>query len=385
MRKLERLTIRGFKSIREQTLELDRLNVFIGGNGVGKSNLIGAFQFLHEVVHERLRKYAVTRGGADNILHFGRKMTSNIEFDLMFGDGSRTNSYRLEIVGTEDSSLVIVSESTWGTASEEDLKNGSPNASATKFLHDADSAGTLEFDGNFTYLAESKLLMLDDFSDSSKQAASDLEGCRVYHFHDTGETAKMKGVSDIEDNRVLRPQAENLAAFLYYLQEKKPDYFSLIEDTVRQIAPFFGRFQLEPRRLNESTIRLEWQEKGHDGYFNASSFSDGTLRFICLATLLLQPELPTVLLLDEPELGLHPAAVALLADLLVAASEKTQVLVATQSVTLINHLTPDQVWTVNREENQTVFNRLNQGDYSTWLDDYSLGELWEKNLIKARP
>lgn len=159
----------------------------------------------------------------------------------------------------------------------------------------------------------------------------------------------------------------------------------MIQDTIRQIAPFFGGFQLKPSRLNESKIRLEWIEKGHDGYFNATSLSDGTLRFICLATLLLQPELPTVLLLDEPELGLHPAAVALLADLLAAASEKTQVVVATQSVTLINQLTPDQVWTVNREDDQSVFTKLNQADYSTWLDDYALGELWEKNLIQARP
>ena len=227
--------------------------------------------------------------------------------------------------------------------------------------------------------------MLSDDSVSSVQAAHDLEGCRVYHFHDTGDTSAVKGICDLEDNHVLRPQAENLAAFLYYLQEKKLDHFLLIQDTIRQIAPFFGGFQLKPSRLNESKIRLEWIEKGHDGYFNATSLSDGTLRFICLATLLLQPDLPTVLLLDEPELGLHPAAVALLADLLTAASERTQVLVATQSVTLINQLTPDQVWTVNREDDQSVFTKLNQADYSTWLDDYALGELWEKNLIQARP
>ena len=384
MRTLEKLTIKGFKSIREQTLELDRLNVFIGGNGVGKSNLIGAFRFLHEVINQRLAKYAATRGGADSILHFGRKTTPRMEFVLEFREGTGGNSYRVKIEGTEDSSLVIAAESTMWQASEEDFETGSVHGSTTTFLGNSELDQSLGSETALTFSRESKLLTLSD-DISSMQAARDIEGCRVYHFHDTGDTSALKGICDLEDNHILRPQAENLAAFLYYLQEKQPDHFSLIQDTIRQIAPFFGGFQLRPSRLNESKIRLEWTEKDHDGYFNATSLSDGTLRFICLATLLLQPDLPAVILLDEPELGLHPAAVALLADLLGAASEKTQVLVATQSVTLINQLTPDQVWTVNREDDQSVFTKLNQADYSTWLDDYALGELWEKNLIKARP
>ncbi len=363
MRTLEKLTIKGFKSIREQTLELDRLNVFIGGNGVGKSNLIGAFRFLHEVINQRLSKYVATRGGADSILHFGRKTTPELEFFLEFGDGATANAYRLRLEGTDESGLVISSE--------------------TSYHHEKKIYSKAYSNYVSGYSNESKLR--DNGHMSAGQVTRDLDSYRVYHFHDTSETAAAKGICDLEDNRILRPQAENLAAFLYLLQVKHPDHFSLIEDTVKQIAPFFGGFQLKPSRLNESKIRLEWTEAGHDGYFNATSLSDGTLRFICLATLLLQPELPAVVLLDEPELGLHPAAVALLADLLSAASERTQVVVGTQSVTLINHLTPDQVWTVNREGDQSVFLKLSRADYSTWLDDYALGELWEKNLIKARP
>lgn len=363
MRTLEKLTIKGFKSIREQTLELDQLNVFIGGNGVGKSNLIGAFRFLHEVINQRLAKYVATRGSADSILHFGRKTTPQMEFLLEFGERSTSNSYRLVIDGTEEGGLVIANE--------------------TSYYHERERYSAPYSNFISKYSNESKLR--DDDHISARQVTKDLDSYRVYHFHDTSETAAVKGVCDLEDNQTLRPQAENLAAFLYFLQEKHPDHFSLIEDTVKQIAPFFGRFQLKPSRLNESKIRLEWIEAGHDGYFNATSLSDGTLRFICLATLLLQPDLPSIVLLDEPELGLHPAAVALLADLLSAASERTQVIVGTQSVTLINQLTPDQLWTVNREGDQSVFQKLAQTDYSDWLDDYALGELWEKNLIKARP
>lgn len=196
----------------------------------------------------------------------------------------------------------------------------------------------------------------------------DLDSYQVYHFHDTGDTAAVKGTMDVEDNRILRPQAENLAAFLYWMQQKQPDHFANIQDTVRQIAPFFEELRLAPSKLNEGKIRLEWKEKGSNAYFNASSLSDGTLRFLCLTTLLLQPQLPAVVLLDEPELGLHPAAIHLLADLLSSAATRTQVIVATQSVTLVNQFEPNAVWTVDRENNQSIFRHLCESDMSAWLD-----------------
>ena len=191
--------------------------------------------------------------------------------------------------------------------------------------------------------------------------------------------------ADVEDNEFLRPQAENLAAFLYWMREKHPDHYRNVVETVRQIAPFFDDFRLQPSRLNESKIRLEWRERGSDAYLNAHALSDGTLRFICLATLLLQPHLPVLILLDEPELGLHPAAITLLADLLSSASERTQVMAATQSVTLVNRLRPEDVWTVDRTEGPTTFQHLISEDMSQWLDNYSLGELWEMNVLGARP
>ncbi len=411
MMTLEKLTIKGFKSIRDQTLELDRLNVFIGGNGVGKSNLIGAFRFLHEVINQRLAKYTAIRGGADPILRFGRKTTPKMEFFLKFSDAAASHAYHLRIDGTANSELVIAWEHVQSTANEaEELvgpvvgnvtgDNTGDTPSANKKGNSGYSNNVYRDENNLVYLDEngepvtSLTLALNfyreselpnDRSDGAVQLVRALNDCRVYHFHDTSDSAGMKGVCDVDDNRVLRPQADNLAAYLYYLQEKQPDHFALIQDTVRRIAPFFGAFRLAPQRLNASKIRLEWNEKGHDGYFDATSLSDGTMRFICLATLLLQPDLPAVILLDEPELGLHPAAVTLLADLLGIASERSQVLVATQSVTLINQLTPEQIWTVNREDDQSVFRKLGPSDYETWLEDYSLGELWEKNLIQARP
>ena len=137
--------------------------------------------------------------------------------------------------------------------------------------------------------------------------------------------------------------------------------------------------------MNPEKIRLEWEEHGSDTFFDTSALSDGTLRFICLATLLLQPNLPSVVLIDEPELGLHPAAIHVLAGMLQSASTRTQLLVATQSVTLVNQFELDEVWVVDRKEGESHFNHLKEADMSVWLEDYGLGELWEKNILGGRP
>lgn len=363
MRTLERLTIRNFKSIREQTLELGKLNVFIGGNGVGKSNLIGAFHFLREIVNQNLAGYAATKGGADTLLYFGRKNSSEMGFRLEFGEGDIANGYSIQLQPTNEDSLIIQ----WETALYHERKH-------------YPQPYRLGISSNSK---ESKLKQTSHIC--AREAMSDLDSYRVYHFHDTSDTAVVKGTADVEDNRVLRPQAENLAAFLYWMQQKHPDHFANIQDTLRQIAPFFEEFRLAPSKLNEQKIRLEWKEKGSDAYFNAASLSDGTLRFLCLTTLLLQPKLPAVVLLDEPELGLHPAAVTLLASLLSSAATRTQVIVATQSVTLVNQFEQEAVWTVDRRDNQSVFTHLSGEDMTAWLDGYALGELWEKNVLGARP
>ena len=197
----------------------------------------------------------------------------------------------------------------------------------------------------------------------------------------------MKKTADLNDNRFFRPGGANLAPFLYYLREKHESSYSLIRRTVQRVAPFFDDFVLAPQRLNEDKIRLEWQHKGTDAYFDAASLSDGSLRFIALATLLLQPESlrPSVILLDEPELGLHPYAITMLASLLKQAAAQTQIILATQSPFLLDHFEPEDVLVADRVNGQTQLTRLDTPSLETWLQDYSLGQLWEKNEIGGRP
>lgn len=363
MRTLEKLTINNYKSIRDQALELGALNLFIGGNGSGKSNLISVFRFLREIVTQNLAAYTAKKGGAETLLYFGRKTSKAITLKLEFSEGKRSNAYRIELTPTDDDGLTVSSE--------------------IVYYHERDRYSK-PYDLLITSHSKESGLKSNSHI-CARQAMEDLERYRVYHFHDTSDSAAVKLLCDVDDNLFLRSQAENLSAFLYWMQQKHPVNYLNIVSAVRQIAPFFDDFHLQPSRLNDGRIRLEWREKGSDGYFNAHALSDGTLRFICLATLLLQPQLPGIVLLDEPELGLHPAAINLLASLLSSASTKAQVLVATQSVTLVNQFEPNDVWTVEREDHQSVFRHLSQQDMSSWLEDYALGELWEKNLLGARP
>lgn len=335
MRTLEQIIIQNFKSIREQTLDLGALNVFIGANGAGKSNLVEAFRLLREIAHQNLASYSLKRG-ADRLLHLGLRVSPYIELCLQFGENNRSNAYRIRLVPSDEGALIVDSE--------------------TVYFHDRAHYGQ-----PYTRLinTSSKEAVLATSPDRiASYVRQDIDSYRVYHFHDTSDTAAIKSAGALEDNRYLRPDASNLAAFLYLLQQQHPVHFRNIEDTVRQIAPFFERFNLAPARLTPDKIRLEWKQKGSDAYFDANSLSDGTLRFMCLTTLLLQPVLPRLILLDEPELGLHPSAIGLLASLLSSASTRTQVIVATQSVTLVNQFGPEVIWTVERDNNQSIFRHL---------------------------
>jgi predicted ATPase len=366
-RNFEKLTIRNFKSIREQTLELNSLNVLIGANGSGKSNLIQAFSLLREIVESHLASYSL-KHGADQLLFRGRKTSQFMELSVDFSKGQISNGYIIRLVPSAEDALIVE----WEKVRHQDR---SKSQSSGRLLGEAAIEASIGKSNN-------KIAV---------HVRNDLTNYYLYHFNDTSETSTLRMPCQVDDNRFFRPDGSNLAAFLYMLQVRHENHFRNIEDTVRQIAPFFDRFDLAPSRLNPEKIRLEWKEKGTDAYFNETSLSDGSLRFICLATLLLQPELPAMILLDEPELGLHPAAITLLADLLTSAATCTQLLVATQSATLVNQLEPEHIWTAERKNGETIFKHLDKAELNMWMESfegaegYGLGDLWEKNVLGARP
>jgi predicted ATPase len=356
MRTLRKVTIEGFKSIASAELTLADLNVVIGANGSGKSNLIGVFRLLERVLSKNLQVFVASE--PDRFLHHGRKVTPALSLDFAFAQ----NSYGFKLKAVQDT-LIFEYE-------------------------------RVEYSGYWSYgeplAAGHKESKLEEAAESYKNKIPKyvfpkVRNLVVYHFHDTSDTSPAKQTSDVDDNRFFRPNAANLPAYLYWLQEKHPVQFRHIEEHVRLVAPFFDGFVLAPSKLNEKKIKLEWRQNGSDAYFDAYSLSDGTLRFICLATLLLQPSPPALILLDEPELGLHPFAIRILAEMLEVASKRVQVVLATQSVTLLNNFAPKDVIVAENDGLKTTFQRLDEETLKGWLEEFSIGELWEKNVLGGRP
>lgn len=361
---LDTITVKGFKSIASlENLRLGAVNVLIGPNGSGKSNFIGVFSFLHAIREGQLQDYVIRAGGAEKVLHFGSKMTKQMYIHISFQ--GEANQYEINLQPTDADELVPQSETIyfWN-------KRQYPTRPASYGL--------------------SRIGKEAGISDATAKGVPayvrrHLDRWRLYHFQDTSSSSPMKKTADVNDNRFLRPDGSNLAPFLYYLREKNTSAYSLIRRIVQRVAPFFDDFQLSPQSLNPDKIRLEWKHVGSEGYFDATSLSDGTLRFIALATLFLQPVayLPSVILVDEPEIGLHPYAITMLASLIQQAP--TQVIVSTQSPLLLDHFQPEDVLVADRVEGSTQFTRLDSAKLKTWLETYSLGQLWEKNELGGRP
>jgi predicted ATPase len=360
-KQLSRIVLKGFKSITECDIELTQLNILIGCNGAGKSNFISFFRMVQEILDGHLQVFVSRQGGPDTVLHFGRKTTEQLEIELYFGN----NRYFATLEPTQDNRLMFSKESFGWSSGKSKMRS--------QALIGSGHFETQAFTGTGTKM--------------DKYILSAMQQWRVYHFHDTSDSAYVKQAAPINDNIYLRPDARNLAAFLYLLKNNYSQSYQQIVKTIRLVAPFFSDFLLRPSPHNNDVIELEWFEQGQDMPFKAHLLSDGTLRFICLATVFLQPTAlqPETILVDEPELGLHPYAITILASLMRAASREKQVIVSTQSVELLNEFTAKDVIVVDRKDGKSLLCRLNEDDLQEWLEDYTLGELWKKNIIGGRP
>lgn len=365
MHELDSITVRGFRSIAAiEQLAIGAINVVIGPNGSGKSNFIGVFSLLHALREGHLQEYVARAGGAERVLHFGSKTTDELYIHTSFEEGK--NQYEVTLIPTETDQLYPVTETvSFWRKDEFDRPH----------------------DDRLAPLGAEAGISEPSLSGKAAWIRLRLDRWRVYHFHDTSDGSPMKKVADVHDNRYLRPDASNLAPFLYLLSQEHPASYDFIRRTVQRMAPFFDDFALEPQRLNREKMRLEWRHKGSESYFDSSALSDGTLRFMALATLFLQPVeyRPSVILVDEPELGLHPYAITLLASLIKQAAVHTQVIVSTQSPQLLDQFEPEHVIVAERAEGSTQFTRLAPERLATWLEEYTLGQLWEKNELGGRP
>ncbi len=347
---MDYIEIKGYKSIKSTRIDLAPINILIGANGSGKSNFISFFDFLNRVYKRKLNDYIALNGGDYKFLHNGKKQTDTISFRMEFDDGQ--NGYSATLKSGTDG-FVFMDE---------------------RLIYNSDIGIDISRSDS-----EARIKATDNYR--AKYVIKYLNGFRKYHFHDTSSNSPFTKSSNIEnDTYFLYDDGMNLAAFLYDIQCKHKIVYNRIIKNIQSIAPYFSDFYFKPN--SENLVRLQWTDKFSDVIFGATDFSDGTLRFIALIVLFLQPTLPDTIIIDEPELGLHPAAIAKLAGMIKSVSAKDcQVIIATQSTDLISHFLPKDIITVDQIEGASVFERLNNESLQKWLDDYTIDDLWKRNII----
>ncbi len=367
--KLESLTIRGYKTI--QSLEKFKpadMNVLIGPNGVGKSNFISFFRLLSHMLSPtgNLQSFTAAAGGASALLHKGPKVTRDIQAGVVFHTEAGANEYEFWLSHAAGDTLIFTNEryrfsrfDRDGSAPWRELQPGSREARLTREAELGDRT------------AEVMLSLMRRWN--------------VYQFHDTSWSARIRQKWDANDNRWLKEDGANLAAVLLRLREEEPPNYRRIVDILRLILPFFADFELSADKFDR--IILQWRERDGDLVFSASQAADGMLRCMALVTLLSLPQdsLPSVLVLDEPELGLHPYAINVIAGLLHSVSRHVQVFVATQSTRFLDYFAPEEIVVLERSEGATTFRRQTEERLAEWLEEYSLSELWEKNVLGGAP
>lgn len=370
--RLLKLELSGFKSIQRLELPLETINVLIGANGSGKSNLIGFFRLLNDLCSDSLQEFVALGGGGNSHLHFGAQRTPQLQGTLTFGSDKGENRYHLRLAHGAGDKLVFLEESLaycqtgrpWNTAPIYSLGVGHLESQLGRSTHD---------------VMGKKL--------PPKLAATIgglMRDWQVFQFHDTSATARIKLAGYANDCQYLRPDAGNLGAFLLNLRENNRHCYDEIVITIQRVLPAFKDFVLEVHPVAR-TVMLNWRHQGGSDLFGPHQLSDGSLRFMALCTLLLQPRLPSLILLDEPELGLHPYAIELLAGLMRSVSAACQLIFSTQSVTLANQFEPSDLVVVDDVNNASTFRRLSVSDLGEWLKDYRVGDLWVKNLIGGVP
>lgn len=375
--KLKSVTVSGYRSYssdREMTIDLGDVNLIIGANGAGKSNFISFLEMISYMATDGLSQFVGRNGFARSLIYYGHSRAS-VSGRFRFGDGISEDTYSFAMEPAADGSLFISSETVLWQENRED-KDIKP------FVREFHGTGTT-----------SALIGEENEDRTAKAVLSFLRSFRVFHFNDSSINSAMRSPCYINDNRYLRSNAGNLAAFLYAMSQESGTrpYYQRIIRAIRSVMPRFDDFVLNPITYEgaDARITLDWREKGSDEIFGPYQFSDGTIRFIALAALLLQPEekLPKVIIIDEPELGLHPYAIHQLAALIRQASKFSQIIVSTQSAEMLNEFDVNDVIVAEYDEqlHSSSLNRLSEEKLQNWLEEYSLSELWSKNIIGGTP
>ena len=367
--KIESIKIKGFRSLADVELnDLPNATVLIGPNGSGKSNIFLFLEMLRQMLrYRRLGEFVARHGGADDQLFGGSSRTSRIGGVVNARTDSASYEYRFFLSPSIDDTLAFAGE----------VVSVIPKESETASTAEVPNIG---FESVIQIMPQEG----DKHYDAIQEMVSFFGGLGIYQFHDTGDTSNFKKRWDLEDNNRLLPHGGNVAAVLHRLEQDDVRRYDYICRLIQRVLPNFDRFAIEE---SYGKVMLRWKAKGSDKTMGAHLTSDGTLRFFALVTLLNLPPgmLPNIILLDEPELGLHPSAISLIGAMIKVMSQQRQVIVATQSPLMVDEFAPSEIFVTSLKEEQTVITRQDEEYLSVWLEEYSTGELWQKNVLGGRP
>ena len=368
---IESVRIKGFRSLADVEIkDMRPLTALIGSNGSGKSNIIQFFEMLTWILARHLENFVQIQGGADDQLFDGRTKTQQIQAELNLRTFQERSGYKFTLTWGHPDRFLFTEE-------------------AFRFSHKDQSLADWHHLGRaFTESTIVAVAIHQDLTSVNTAAVrfivEHLIDCSVYQFHDTSDRSRFKENWDARDNAYLRSDGGNLAAILLRLQREDVNRYELICRHIGRILPDFDRFELNDAY---GKVALRWKAKRSDKTFGAHLTSDGSLRFFALITLLNLPTkmLPNVILLDEPELGLHPKAIDLIGGMIKSLAVEKQIIVATQSPLLVNSFSLEELVVLDLEDGRTQIRRLDPDEYSLWLDDYTTGDLWRKNILGGRP
>ena len=371
---IEHLRVRGFRSLADVELSpVAGANVLIGANGSGKSNIVHFFTMLSWMLKSRrLAEFVSREGGADDQLHGGNDTTPRLEAEIRIRTVTGRNDYLFSLMYAHPDQLLFSDEAF--RYSRDDFGTEAPWIHLGAGHREAQIVRAGQ--GNFERLAANQ--------QTARMVTHLLRNCAAYQFHNTGPTSAFKKTWDAGDNAYMRTDGGNLAAILYRLEHKDLDRYEIICRHIRRVLPGFDCFQIEEQY---GKVALRWRSPLLNKTYGAHLTSDGSLRFFALVTLLNLPRemLPGVLVLDEPELGLHPKAIALVGDMIRAMAESRQIILATQSPLLVDVFNLDQVVVLELRDGRTEVNRLPPQEFRAWIGKFSVGEMWQKNLLGGRP
>jgi predicted ATPase len=390
MMKISTLHMHNYRCLVDVELPIRDLTVVIGPNGAGKTSLLEVFQLLERGCQQELGSFLASQGGVQAVLSHPRIagrppcLQIGVELDVQSDQSDAPMDYRFELAGQQVGYMINSERLEWQFDPQAKKPFQYIDAHRDR-LYYADPTKAVKMaqpDWDYNRL-ELALAQVPKMYREPETLRSMFASTRHYSFLDVSPRAVVRSSQSLTPDTRPGPNGENLYSALYNMRASHRDIYERIGALLEQGFADFKR--LEFPVVGAGQVTLAWYERGSREPLYPNQLSEGTLRFLWLITILLATPEPALLLLDEPEVSMHPELLKLLAALLQDASVRSQIVVATHSPDLIRWLQPEEVLIADKEDGVTRFTWADELDLDEWLEEYTLRDLWLMGNLGGRP